>query len=239
MSSDDVLDGRLTATTARQLYDSGRDILYDKPRLRGWLHLVSFVAAVVVGIVLLASVRGSARTADAAIYAGAVAGLFGTSALYHRGRWSVRTAARLQRADHVMIITLIAGSATPAVDVSVPAPWRVFGLVLLWTLAAAAITVRLAWMNAPERLVGAIYVGLGWSAGAAIPMVWIRGGVAPAVLLISGGVLYTAGAVGYHRRWLDRWPDVFGYHEVFHSYVTLAAACQYVAISYLLLGHHF
>jgi hemolysin III len=90
-------------------------------------------------------------------------------------------------------------------------------------------------MDAPERLVGAIYVGLGWFAGSAVPAVWIYGGVAPAVLILCGGVLYTAGAVGYHRRRPDPLPGVFGYHEVFHTYVTLAAACQYVAIAGFLL----
>jgi Haemolysin-III related len=47
----------------------------------------------------------------------------------------------------------------------------------------------------------------------------------------QGGLLYTAGALSYHRRWLDPYPAVFGYHEVFHVYVCAAVACQYVAIA--------
>jgi hemolysin III len=56
-------------------------------------------------------------------------------------------------------------------------------------------------------------------------------GVLPALLLMLGGLLYTAGALSYYRRRPDPVPSVFGYHEVFHTYVCLAAACQYVAIA--------
>jgi hemolysin III len=217
------------------LYDVSRGLAYDKPRWRGWLHLVSFEAALVLGTIIVMTARGAWQTADAAVYATAVAGLFGASALYHRGRWTAKTSARLQRADHVMIILLIAGSATPPMQVCLPGAWKAIGLIGLWSLALAAIALRLLWMDAPERLVGAIYVGLGWVAGAAIPVVWIKAGVAPAVLLLCGGLLYTAGAIGYHRRRPNPRPLVFGYHEVFHTYVTAAAACQYVAIAVFLL----
>lgn len=221
--------------TGSTLYDVARGVAYDKPRLRGWLHLASFEIALVLGTIIIVTSHGAWEIADATIYGVAVAGLFGASALYHRGRWGPRASARLQRLDHLMIVLLIAGSATPAMQVCLSGAWRIAGLVGLWSLAFAAIAVRQLWMDAPERVAGAIYVGLGWVAGSAIPAVWIHSGVAPAVLLISGGVLYTVGAISYHRRSPDPRPAVFGYHEVFHTYVTLAAACQYVAIGVFLL----
>jgi hemolysin III len=221
--------------SAARLYDADRGVAYQKPRWRGWMHLVAFECALVLGTVIVVSARGPARTVDASIYAVAVAALFGTSALYHRGHWGPRATARLQRADHLMIVLLIAGSATPPMQICLPAAWKAIGLIGLWTLALAAIAVRQLWMDAPERIVGALYVGLGWVAGSAVPAVWIHSGVAPALLLVSGGVLYTVGAIGYHRRRPSPAPLVFGYHEVFHLYVTCAAACQYAAIALFLL----
>jgi len=53
------------------------------------------------------------------------------------------------------------------------------------------------------------------------------------LLLLTGGLLYIAGALFYHRRWPDPYPSVFGYHEAFHIYVCVAAACQYAAIARL------
>ena len=56
------------------------------------------------------------------------------------------------------------------------------------------------------------------------------GGVAVVVLVIAGGLLYTIGAVFYAIRKPNPWPGTFGYHELFHAAVTLAALCHYVAI---------
>jgi cation diffusion facilitator family transporter len=86
-------------------------------------------------------------------------------------------------------------------------------------------------MVLPERLVGATFLGLGWMGGLALPAVWIHAGAAPGALMLTGGLLYTAGAISCHRRWLDRYSSVFGYHEVFHVYVCAAATCQFVAIA--------
>ena len=58
-------------------------------------------------------VAGRRHAQAFAIYGLAVAGLFGVSALYHRGRWRRAVRARLQRADHAMIFVLIAGTYTP------------------------------------------------------------------------------------------------------------------------------
>jgi hemolysin III len=86
-------------------------------------------------------------------------------------------------------------------------------------------------MNVPERVAGAIFVGLGWLASLALPGVWAHAGVAAASLMLAGGALYTAGALSYHRRRPDPCPSVFGYHEVFHAFVCAAATCQFVAIA--------
>jgi hemolysin III len=46
-------------------------------------------------------------------------------------------------------------------------------------------------------------------------------------MLLTGGVLYTLGALVYARKNPDPWPGVFGYHEVFHAFVIAACACLY------------
>jgi hemolysin III len=216
---------------AGSLYDARRGIFYRKPAWRGWLHLAWFEASLVLGTLLLVRAHGPARIAAVAVYAASVSALFGVSALYHRGNWSAAVSRRLQRADHAMIFFLIAGTATPAFVLGMPGPLGRAGLIVLWTLTLAAAAIRLVWMRAPERLAGAIFVGLGWVAGLALPGVWIHAGVAAGTLMLAGGLLYTAGAISYHRRRPDPCPAVFGYHEVFHAFVCAAAACQYIAIA--------
>jgi hemolysin III len=216
---------------AGALYDAHRDLYYAKPVLRGWLHLLWFEASLVLGTLLLVSAHGATRIAAVAIYAASVSGLFGVSALYHRGNWGATWSARLQRADHAMIFFLIAGTATPAFLLVTPGPFGVTCLIVLWTLTLTVATIHLTRMHAPERVVGATFVGLGCVAGLAIPGVWMHAGVVPGTLMLVGGALYTAGAIAYHRRWPDPRPAVFGYHEVFHAFVCAAAACQFAAIA--------
>ncbi len=216
---------------ADALYDTRRGAYYAKPVLRGWLHLLWFEVSLVAGTLLLARTHGAARITASAIYAASVAGMFGASALYHRGNWSAAWRPRLQRLDHAMIFFLIAGTATPVWLLAAPGTFGLVCLIVMWTLTLAAVAIRMAWMNAPEVAAGATFVGLGWVAGLALPEVWIHSGVAPALLMLAGGGLYTAGALSYHRRRPDPHPSVFGYHEVFHAFVCAAAACQYVAIA--------
>ena len=220
--------------TAGRFYDSRRGIYYVKPVLRGWMHLLWFAASLVSGPLLLARAHGTAQIAAAAVYSASVTGLFGVSALYHRGTWSETWRQRLQRLDHAMIFFLIAGTATPAFVIAAPSTFGLVCLIVMWTLTIAAAVIHLAWMNAPERLVGGTFIGLGWSAGLALPWIWVHAGVAPAVLMLVGGLLYTAGALSFHRRWPDPFPSVFGFHEVFHVYVCAAAVFQFVAIAWFI-----
>ena len=220
--------------TAPLLYDARRGVYYVKPVLRGWLNLLCFGASLVFGPLLLASAHGAAQITAVAVYSASVSALFGISALYHRGTWTEAGRRRLQRLDHAMIFFLIAGTATPAFLLDTHGPFGRACLIAMWTLTLTAAAIHLTWMNAPELLVGATFVGLGWAAGLALPWVWIHAGVAPAALMLAGGLLYTAGALSYHLRWPDPYPSVFGYHEVFHAYVSAAAACQYVAIAWFI-----
>lgn len=224
----------VAAGSRPMLLDARRGLYYPKPALRGWLHLLWFEASLVVGTLLLTHADGTRQISAVAIYAATVTGLFGTSALYHRGNWGPLASSWLQRLDHAMIFLLIAGTGTAAFLLTAPTAYAAIGLSVLWGLTAAAIVTHLIWMNAPEKLAGAIFLGLGWTAGTAEPAVWVHAGIAPALLLLAGGVLYTVGAVSYYRRRPDPVPAVFGYHEVFHAYVCAAAACQYIAITLLI-----
>jgi len=195
---------------------------------------VWFEASLVLGTLLLARAHGAVRITALAVYAASVSAMFGVSALYHRGTWTAGWNRRLQRLDHAMIFLLIAGTATPAFLLATSGTFRLAGLVMMWALTVAAAALRLAWMSAPELVAGSTFVGLGWVAVLALPGVWIHAGAAAGALMLSGGLLYTAGALSYHRRRPDPYPAVFGYHEVFHACVCAAAACQYAAIALFL-----
>ena len=234
MTAMDPIPAAPASPPAGALYDSRRGVYYVKPVLRGWLHLLWFEASLVLGTLLVARAHGAVRITALAIYADSVSALFGISALYHRGNWSAAWNRRLQRLDHAMIFLLIAGTATPAFLLATSGAFRLACLVMMWALTVTAAAVRLAWMSAPELVAGSAFVGLGWVAILALPDVWTRAGAAAGVLMLLGGLLYTAGALSYHWRRPDPYPAVFGFHEVFHACVCAAAACQYAAIALFL-----
>jgi hemolysin III len=230
----DSTAGAPAAPVIGALYDARRGVYYTKPMLRGWLHLLWFGLSLVLGTLLLVRTHGDARITAIAIYAASVTALFGISALYHRGTWTDVWRRRMQRLDHAMIFFLIAGTATPAFLIAMHGALGLTCLIVLWSLTVAAAGIRMRWMAGPERLVGAVFLALGWIGALALPAVWIHAGAAPGALMLAGGLLYTLGAISYHRRWLDRYPSIFGYHEVFHAFVCAAATCQYVAIALLI-----
>jgi hemolysin III len=218
-------------TTAGLLYDARRDIYYARPVLRGWLHLLCCGVSLAGGALLLARAHGAAQITATTLYSASLSALFGTSALYHRGRWTAAWRQRLRHLDQAMIFFLIAGTATPAFLLCAPAGLGLACLIMMWALTLTAVAVRLTRAAVPELAAGAMFTGLGCAGGLALPWVWIHAGAASGALLLAGGLLYIVGAVSYHRRWPDPYPSVFGYHEVFHVYVCAAAACQYAAIA--------
>ena len=113
--------------------------------------------------------------------------------------------------------------------------WRPVVLAVVWGGALAAIVLKFVWVAAPKWLAVAIALALGWVAVVALPQLATRLNPAAVVLLVVGGLLYTAGAVVYARRRPDPFPTVFGYHELFHALTIVAVACQYVAIAFYIV----
>jgi hemolysin III len=206
-----------------------------KPLLRGTLHQGAFMVALVVGSLLVAYSEGGRRRVAASVFAGSVVAMLGASALYHRITWSPRARPWMRRIDHAGIYLLIAGSYTPVGLLSLHGTLQHVTLAIVWAGAAVAILLKFLWVDAPKWLAAVTGIALGWAGVAALPQVAHTAGVTPVVLLAAGGVAYTAGAIVYATRRPDPFPNVFGYHEVFHALTLVAVACQYVAIAFYIV----
>jgi hemolysin III len=205
-----------------------------KPKLRGVFHEIAFYAAAAIGVLLvLTADPGRARMA-AAIFATGVAVCFGASAVYHRPTWPPRARAWLARLDHAGIYLLIAGTYAPFGLIVMSRGWAIPILAIVWGGALLAIVLKLFWVQAPKWLSATIGLTLGWVAAAAFPEL-LKLSMVGLVLVVAGGILYSAGAVIYALRRPDPLPRVFGYHELFHVLTVAAAACQYVAVAFYVL----
>jgi hemolysin III len=205
-----------------------------RPKFRGMLHAIAFGVALIVGIVFVAA-SPSSRVLPAAVFAGSVVVMLGTSALYHRVHWRSNARMWMRRADHAGIYVLIAGTYTPVGLISLDGAWRVTVLTIVWSGAAAATLLKFCWVSAPKWLSVVVAIALGWVGVAAMPEIAKHEGLAPVVLLALGGLAYTAGAIVYARRRPDPIPAVFGYHEIFHAFTLVALVCQYVAVAFFVV----
>jgi hemolysin III len=210
------------------------DVL-DRPRLRGVFHQYAFYVALVAGLALVLVADGAREQVAMWIYGAALAAMFGVSALYHRVNWrSARARTWMRRLDHSTILLLIAGTYTPFALLAFDGWVADAVLVVVWAGAGAGLLLNLVWVDAPKWLTAGVFVALGWVGVVAVPDL-IDVGLAPAALVFIGGGLYTLGAVAYATRRPDPVPHVFGYHEIFHVLVVLAAAAHFVAIAAFVL----
>jgi len=206
-----------------------------KPKLRGVLHQGAFFIAVALAPLLIIGSDGGRARLGAAVFAVSVAACFGASALYHRVTWSPRVRLWMRRIDHAGVYLLIAGTYTPVSLLVLRGAWRPVVLAVVWAGALAAIVLKFVWVHAPKWLAAAIGLALGWVAVVALPQLIAKADPAAVILLVAGGLAYTAGAIVYARRRPDPVPAVFGYHELFHALTIVGVACQYVAIAFFIV----
>ena len=201
-----------------------------KPLLRGVLHEIAAFVAAVAGAILVFRASGTRARTGALVYGISLVALFAVSAAYHRRNWSEKVRAVWRRLDHSAIFLLIAGTYTPfSFLLGSRVGWIFLGIV--WAGALLGIAMSVAWVRAPKALVAAVCVLLGWAALPLLPALKASLGTGAVVLLAAGGVIYSLGAAVYALRRPDPFPNVFGYHELFHALVIAAAVCHFAVVA--------
>lgn len=200
------------------------------------MHQVAFFVSLPAGLALVALAQGAEARVGAAIFAVTLSGLYGVSAAYHRGDWSARAHRVMKHLDHSMIFVFIAGSYTPVTLLALRPAWGITLLVLAWSGAAAGVLITALRLERWRAVGFVMYLTLGWVAAVATPQLVHSLSAVELALLVSGGVLYTVGAIVLARKRPDPVPSVFGYHEVWHTFVVGASACHFALVALLVLG---
>lgn len=207
-----------------------------KPRLRGWLHVAVFPLALAAGIVLICLAPNAGEAASCVVFAVSSWLLFGVSGIYHTRGWGPRWKSILRRFDHTNIFLIIAGTYTPISVTLLPRGTAELLLSLVWSGALIGIGFRMFWLTAPRWVYVPCYVALGWAAVFFLPELLRSGGPGVVALIISGGLLYSAGAVVYALKRPDFSPRWFGFHELFHAFTIAAFCCHYIAVAISVLS---
>jgi len=200
-----------------------------KPRLRGRLHQAAFFVSVPAGISLVTLAASGVARVTAAVYALSLTSLYAASAAFHRLNWHPTTWKWMRRLDHSMIFVLIAGTYTPYAVLVLPPPWSTVVMAVVWGGAAVGIGLRML-TRGFDGLEYTMYLGLGWVALFTLPLTLTSLGWVEWALMFSGGLLYTVGAVFFALQRPRLKPEVFGYHELWHSFVIGGSICHYAMV---------
>jgi len=201
----------------------------EKPKLRGIVHLVMSPLSLVAGLTLITLANELRGRITLGIFTLTAVTLFTCSALYHRVAWTDKNKAIWRRIDHSNISILIAGTYTPfAVYLLQPSQTKTL-LIVAWGGAILISLLRIFWLSAPRWLYVAGYISLGWAAVFYMPQFLDSGGVAIFILILTGGVLYSAGGVIYALKKPNFSINWFGFHELFHAMTAAAFICHFIA----------
>lgn len=204
-----------------------------KDPFSGFSHLLGalFSIAGLVVLVTMASYKATPwHIVSFSIYGSSMVLLYFSSAFYHLLHLSEKNERVLKTIDHIMIYMLIAGTYTPFCLVPLRGGWgwSIFGIV--WGLAFMGIFFKLFFIHAPRWISTAIYLFMGWICIIAIyPMINTipAGGM---IWLATGGIMYSVGAVIYALKKPDPWPDVFGFHDIWHLFVMAGSFSHFITM---------
>ncbi|MBC7878196.1 MAG: hemolysin III family protein [Anaerolineales bacterium] len=164
------------------------------------------------------------------IYGVSLIFLFSASATYHMVRVKDKALEIFRKVDHAAIYLLIAGTYTPFCINAFTGFWQWGMLSIIWSLAIIGIVIKVFIIHAPRWLNAGIYVAMGWLCVGASGQLLTNLPTWVFTWLVIGGVTYTLGAVVYSTKIFNFKPGIFGFHEVWHIFVLLAAAAHFVAV---------
>jgi hemolysin III len=190
-----------------------------------WVHAVGLTGAVAGGLVLvvLSAMWGGAQLAGATgLYAVCLVGMLACSAVYNQSRASTARPL-LRRLDEAAIFVMIAGSYTPFTTQRLTGGWAIGMTAAVWAIALAGAAAKLFPPRLPDRLWTLAYVVFGWLSVIAIGPLVSGVPMVALVLLVVGGLLYSAGTLVFHSRLPFR-------RAIWHGFVVGAAGLHFAAV---------
>lgn len=203
--------------------------------MRGVLHRHAAIVFAGAFLAILIACPDWAARGWVAVHAIGITTMLAISGGYHTADVSPQTRHLLRRLDHSAILLAIAGSYTGIAGLALDGSHRTTWLAIMWIAALCGIGLRMFVFDGLHPLIAASYIGISWVVLIDAPTLARALDDRQLVLLIAGGVMYTAGAVVLGLKRPNPWPRIFGYHEIFHALVVAAAACHVVVTASLIV----
>ena len=198
-------------------------------------NMVSHIVGVVIGITILVLcvVFAAIHHNNYGVVSSCVLGvsiilLYTMSSIYHGLSPKLMAKKVFQIFDHCSIFLLIAGCYTPFClctlrENNPVVGWTIFGII--WGLAILGIVFNSIDLKKFKAFSMACYLIMGWCIVFKIDVIYKSLGLTGFVLLLSGGIIYTIGAilygVGKKKKWM---------HSIFHLFCLIATVLQCLCI---------
>ena len=202
-------------------------------------HLAALLLSILGSVLLITEASNQNdpwKIVSFSIYGASLIFLFACSTLHH-GITGEPWEGLFRTLDYLAIYPLIAGTFTPLClvfyhDQSVG--WAF--CMTVWGIAIAAmIATAVCFDKIPKWLSMTMYITLGWL-GACMSY-WLVAALGwwGFGLFVLSGVTYSAGGYVYATEEPNPWPGKFGFHELWHIAVVIAAACHWLLMYFFVL----
>lgn len=194
-------------------------------------HTVAFFVAIIGVIFLLIKTISSLEYLGViVIYCIVLCFLFAASALYHTFKKEENEQSFWRKMDHVAIFYMIAGTYTPLVYIYLESPWKWIIIGLQWAFVLLGTILKVFTVKLPRWPDAIIYLIMGWMIILQIKKLFILLPLSSFIVLFIGGMSYTIGAIFFAINKQKPFPGVFVFHDIFHVFIIIGAACHYFII---------
>lgn len=204
-----------------------------------WTHFVTFIVGVVGLILLIILSWGTvSKLVTMLIFGLSILVLYAASTTYHWVKANTKSKRILKKVDHMSIYLLIAGTYTPILYYGLHGNWRLSMLITIWTLTLVGIILKLFCSKVPRSISTLLYVFMGWLAVIPFFQLIHTLPLQAIILMVAGGLAYSMGALIYATKIFNFFPNKFGFHEIFHLFVSAGTILHFIMISVYVLPLH-
>lgn len=205
-------------------YTKGEEIFNMVSHIVGGAFGIAVTALCVIFAAIHHNVYG---IVSGAIYGTTMIILYTMSSIYH-GLHPNKAKKVFQVLDHCTIFLLIAGSYTPFVlctfrEYNTALGWTLFGII--WGVAILGIVLNAIDLKKYKVFSMICYLAMGWCVIIKLPLLIQLLGIPGTVILVSGGIAYTIGAILYGIGKKHKYM-----HSIFHLFIVLGSVLQFFSI---------
>lgn len=194
-------------------------------------HFAGAVAAIIGTVYLAITASDSASgLVTSLIYGISVVFLFSASTLYHAFKKKEDELSFWRKMDRLAIFFMIAGTFTPICYFCLNGAHKWLMIAFQWSLVGVGLISQIFFPGAPRKLYAVIYLFMGWSVLFTLKQMLANMTSSQAILLVSGGVSFTIGAIIYAVKKPRMIPGIFSFHELFHVMVLIGGILHYAMI---------